>query len=112
MEIFLNDNVLKLISFIMFRRRPLEVEALVRQILRTNGLETPLLQRRLIQAWGGVAGHIAEQYTEEVQIKNQTLWIKILNPAVRADLQMRRTELIAQLNNIVGAQIITDLRLF
>lgn len=96
----------------MFRRHPLEVEALVRQYLRANGLETPLLQRRLIQLWDEVAGPVVVQYTEEKKIRNQTLWVKIQNPAVRADLQMRRTALVAQLNNLVGAQIITDIRVY
>lgn len=96
----------------MFRRHPLEVEALVRQCLRANGLETPLLQRRLIQLWDEVAGPVVAQYTEEKKIRNQTLWVKIQNPAVRADLQMRRTALVAQLNNLVGAQIITDIRVY
>ena len=70
----------------MFRRKPQEVEDLVRQILRANGLETPLLQRRLLQAWDDVAGPAVAQYTEEKHIKKQTLWVKILSPAVRADL--------------------------
>lgn len=96
----------------MFRRHPLEVEALVRQYLRANGLETPLLQRRLIQLWDEVAGPVVAQYTEEKKIRNQTLWVKIQNPAVRADLQMRRTAFVAQLNNLVGAQIITDIRVY
>lgn len=96
----------------MFRRHPLEVEALVRQYLRANGLETPLLQRRLIQLWDEVAGPVVAQYTEDKKIRNQTLWVKIQNPAVRADLQMRRTALVAQLNNLVGAQIITDIRVY
>nr|QJR97962.1 hypothetical protein Prevot99_1210 [uncultured Prevotella sp.] len=96
----------------MFRRHPLEVEALVRQYLRANGLETPLLQRRLIQLWDEVAGPVVVQYTEEKKIRNQTLWVKIQNPAVRADLQMRRTALVVQLNNLVGAQIITDIRVY
>ena len=96
----------------MFRRKPQEVEDLVRQILRANGLETPLLQRRLLQAWDDVAGPAVAQYTEEKHIKNQTLWVKILSPAVRADLQMRRTTLVAQLNNSVGAQVIADIRIY
>lgn len=96
----------------MFRRHPLEVEALVRQYLRANGLETPLLQRRLIQLWDEVAGPVVAQYTEEKKIRNQTLWVKIQNPAVRADLQMRRTALVVQLNKLVGAQIITDIKVY
>lgn len=96
----------------MFRRRPQEVEQLVRLILRENGLETPLLQRRLVEAWEEVAGSAVAPYTEQKEIRGQTLWVKITNPALRADLQMRKTQLVAQLNATVGAQLINDIRFY
>lgn len=96
----------------MFRRKPQDIESLVRQIIRDNGMETPLLQRRLVHLWDEVAGDLVASYTESKEIRNQTLWVKIQNPAVRADLQMRRTQLIAQLNNRVGASIISDIKVY
>lgn len=96
----------------MFRRKPQDIESLVRQIIRNNGMETPLLQRRLINLWDEVAGNLVAGYTESKEIRNQTLWVKIQNPAVRADLQMRRTQLVAQLNNRVGATIINDIKVY
>lgn len=96
----------------MFRRKPQDIESLVRQIIRNNGMETPLLQRRLINLWDEVAGNLVADYTESKEIRNQTLWVKIQNPAVRADLQMRRTQLVAQLNNRVGATIINDIKVY
>ncbi len=96
----------------MFRRKPQDIESLVRQIIRDNGMETPLLQRRLVHLWDEVAGDLVASYTESKEIRNQTLWVKIQNPAVRADLQMRRTQLVAQLNNRVGASIISDIKVY
>ncbi len=96
----------------MFKRQPQILNGLLRSYLRNNGLETPLLQRRLVAAWDEVAGSVVAQYTESKEIRNQTLWVKILSPAVRADLQMRRTELVRKLNEQVGAQIITDIRIY
>lgn len=96
----------------MFRRHPKEIEGLVRQFLRINGLETPWLQRRLTEQWDEVAGNVVARYTEEKFVKNQTLWVKIGSPAVRADLQMRRSQLVTMLNERVGAQIITDIHIF
>lgn len=84
----------------------------MRGFLRVNGLETPWLQRRLVESWEDIAGPIVAQYTEDKSIRNQTLWVKIASPAVRADLQMRRTELIVQLNAKVGAEIIRDIRVY
>lgn len=96
----------------MFKRHPEEIEGVVRSFLRNNGLETPWLQHRLLDAWDNVAGTIVARYTEEKDIRNQTLWVKVVNPAVRADLHMRRSEIVAKLNESVGAQIITDLKVY
>lgn len=95
----------------MFKRQPKEIEGLLRDVMRNNGLETPWLQRKLIAAWDDIAGQMVAQYTESKVIRNQTLWVKILNPAVRADLQMRRSQLVAKLNEAVGASIITEIRI-
>lgn len=96
----------------MFRQKPKPVDDIVALILRANGLETPLLQRRLINAWEDVVGEMVAQYTGSKSIRNQTLWVKILNPAIRADLQMRRSGIVNALNAKVGSQIIVDLRLY
>ena len=69
-----------------------------------------MLQRRLIASWPEVAGEAICRYTTDVRIFNQTLYVKLSVPALRADLSMRRTELVKLLNARVGAQIITDIR--
>ena len=94
----------------MFRKDVQNIHDLLLYYMRKQGLETPLLQRRLIASWPEVAGEAISRYTTDVRIFNQTLYVKLTMPALRADLSMRRTELVQQLNNRVGAQIITDIR--
>lgn len=96
----------------MFRRKVQDVNDIVRQILRSQGLETPLLHKRIIDAWDEVMGPTISQYTGEKFIKNQTLLVKIINPALRADLNMLRSQLAAKLNNAVGAQVIADVKIY
>ena len=96
----------------MFRKKPQEVDNIVSLILRSNGLETPLLQRRLLNSWDEVVGESIAKYTIEKTIRNQTLWVKINNPALRSEIQMKRSLLVSQLNMKVGAQIICDIRFF
>ena len=95
----------------MFRQHPLKVSDLMRVIIRQNGLETPLLQRRLVEAWDTVAGELIAKYTTEKYIRNQDLCIHIENPALRSEVSMMKTELICKLNNAVGGQIIREIRL-
>ena len=96
----------------MFRKNPQEVDNIVSLILRSNGLETPLLQRRLLNSWDEVVGESIAKCTIEKTIRNQTLWVKINNPALRSEIQMKRSLLVSQLNMKVGAQIICDIRFF
>ena len=78
--------------------------------LRVQGLETPLLQKRLVESWPLIAGPAIARYTTAVSIRNQTLFVRLSVPALRADLSMRRQEFVRLLNDYVGAQIIADIR--
>ena len=94
----------------MFRRDVQQIKDLVLRNLRVQGLETPLLQKRLVESWPEIAGPVIARYTTDVKLYNQTLYVSLSMPALRADLSMRRQEFIQRLNAHVGAQIIADIR--
>ncbi len=77
--------------------------------MRANGLETPLNQYRLVEAWGNLKTPPVGPYTEKAFIRNQTLHVKLKSAALRANLMMQRKELVRQLNAQVGADVITDI---
>ena len=104
----------------MFKRHPENISDLLNVVLRNQGLETPLQQRRLINAWNEV---ISEKFdteisqliiesTESKDIRNQTLWVKILSPAIRQELQMRTSDLVATLNNKAGSYLISNIKFY
>ena len=94
----------------MFRRDVKGIKDLILRNLRQQGLETPLLQKRLVEAWPVVAGEAISRYTLNTYIMNQTLYIHLSVPALRADLSMRRQEFVTRLNEYVGNQVIADIR--
>lgn len=96
----------------MFKRKVRSLSELLPEILRHEGLETPLLQKRLIASWDEVVGKPIARYSGERFIKNQTLYVKITSPALRNDLAMSRALLVRRLNETVGAQIIADIRFY
>ena len=96
----------------MFKREVKSINDILQQFLRKEGLETPLQQKRLIDAWDSVVGPIVARYTQEKFIKNQILFVKITNPALRQDLSMMRQQLTRRLNEIVGSSVISDVRVF
>ena len=94
----------------MFRRDVKDIKSLILRNLRQQGLETPLLQKRLVEAWSVVAGEAISRYTLNTYIMNQTLYVRLSVPALRADLSMRRQDFVARLNEYVGNQVIADIR--
>ncbi|MGP1548473.1 MAG: DUF721 domain-containing protein [Prevotella sp.] len=96
----------------MFRKKVLPLSQILREVMRKDGLETPLNEKRVIDLWDQVAGPMAARYTTEKFIRNQTLFVKIINPSLKADLMMRRTELQVLLNQKVGAFVISEIKIY
>lgn len=96
----------------MFKRDVQDIRDLIMRNLRMQGLETPLLQKRLIEAWPEVAGPVIARYTRDVRIQNQTLYVSLTSPALRAELSMQRQTYVKKLNDYVNAQIISDIRYY
>ncbi|MBR4388442.1 MAG: DUF721 domain-containing protein [Prevotella sp.] len=96
----------------MFKRKVENIDNVLSQLLRLQGLETPLLQHRLVESWDVVVGPVVSRYTGQKFISNQTLMVQVLNPALRADLSMMRQKLVKRLNDTVGAYVISDIKFY
>lgn len=82
---------------------------LIRQYMRQQGLESPLNEYRLIQAWKEIMGPSIAAQTENLFIKNQTLYVHVTSPVLRQELSMGRNLIIKNLNLHVGAQVIVNI---
>ncbi len=96
----------------MFRKQPKQVCSIIDESLRENGLETPLLQYRIINQFESLLSKEASQYIGEKTIKNQILFVKIKRPSLRNDLSMMRHDLVNRLNEAVGHFVISDIRFY
>lgn len=85
------------------------ISELVLATCREEGLETPLNEHRLIKAWSQILGPAVNNYTKELFIKNQILYVQLTSSVLRQELMMNRKILVRRLNDHVGAQVITDI---
>ena len=76
---------------------------------RESGLETPLNEFRLLKAWAHVLGETVKNYTGEMYIKNQTLYVHVTSSVLRQELMMNRRTIVHRLNEYVKAQVIANL---
>lgn len=93
----------------MERRKEEKIDHVILRFLRESQLESPLNEYRLIQAWGEVAGNVAERFTQDLSIYNQKLYVRLRSAALRSELMMQRSELVKKLNATVGSDVITDI---
>ena len=93
----------------MKRNNALPIGELIRHYLRQESLETPLNEVRLIKAWPEVVGSAINSYTGSLSIKNQVLYVHLASSVLRQELMMGREILVRNLNERVGAQVITNI---
>lgn len=81
----------------------------IRRYLRQEGLETPLNEYRLVDAWKDVVGSSITRYTTNLYIRRQVLYVHLSSSVVRQELMMAREMLVRNLNAQVGSQVIVDI---
>ena len=93
----------------MRRNNAEQIGDVIRYFLRQQGLESPLNEYRLVQAWEDMVGPAIARYTDNLYIKNQTLYVHLTSAVLRQELMMARELLIKNLNRAVGAQVIVNI---
>ncbi|MGI6232642.1 MAG: DUF721 domain-containing protein [Prevotella sp.] len=96
----------------MFKKQVKNIDELLKTFIRNEGLETPLLQKRAVDAWDKVVGITVSRYCTDKFIKNQILYVKVINPALRQDLSMMRSQLTRRINEEVGSNVISEVRVY
>lgn len=80
--------------------------------LREEGLETPLLEYRITQAWSEVMGQTISRYTKQVFVKESKLQVQISSAPLRQNLMMEHKRIAQKLNEHVGSYVISDVCFF
>lgn len=96
----------------MKKRRPELIGGLLDAYLRQEGLETPLLQFRIVNSWADVMGQTVARYTGDIHIRGDELWVQIKSPALRQNLMHMRTDIARKMNEHVQAQVITKVSFY
>jgi len=88
------------------------ISTIIQSFLRDEGLETPYNQFKLLKALEEVLGHGVSKYIGNTFIRNQTLHIELKSAILKQEFNMRRSSFTKQLNEHVGAQIISDIHFY
>lgn len=93
----------------MKKTREIKLGEVIHAILREDGLETPLNEFRAKEAWYKLMGETITRYTSEVDVHGGVMYLKVTNAALRQELMMSRSTLMARINQHVGAQVLQQI---
>jgi len=92
----------------MRRTNTAHIAQVVAELLGEYKIDGKLMEARLIAAWPEVLGPLAKP-TDELYIKNKTLFVKLSSSVIRNELSMMRSTLVRRLNEKTGEEVITDI---
>lgn len=95
----------------MKRKDAQSLDSVIGEWIRENGLEKALLEHRVEEQWSAVLGPLIARYSRDIEVKEGMLRVRITNAALRQELFEQRFRLIQKLNDAVGGEAITDIRL-
>jgi predicted nucleic acid-binding Zn ribbon protein len=82
------------------------IASVLSQFLKENKLDKPLNEKRLIDSWAEVLGGHIKQYTTDVSVKNEVLYVSISSSVLRHELFLSRYQIRDKLNLHAGGKII------
>ena len=80
--------------------------------LRQIGKENLILEVKAEEAWRAVMGKFFEKYTEHVEVRQRTLFVKINSPAMRQELMMGKSKIIANINEEIKKEFLIDVKIY
>lgn len=80
--------------------------------LRAEGLETPLLEYRIAEAWPEVMGKAVMRYTKQVFVREGKLHVQLTSAPLRQNMLMEHKHIAQKLNDYVGSYVISDVCFF
>lgn len=93
----------------MKRTEAKSIAEIIGDFMQQEDIELTMLERRALQHWVNVVGPGVNRMTTERFVENGVITVKISSAALRNDLMLSRSSIIAQLNQLVGKPVIKEI---
>lgn len=81
----------------------------LKEFVETNKLEYGLDVVNVQDTWKDMMGNGVNNYTTDIQLKNNTLYVQLSSSVLREELSYGKEKIIAMLNESLGKEIIKKL---
>ena len=91
-------------------RAPVEVSNALRQLFDGLGISRVVKQYDVITQWDELVGAQIARVSHAQRMENGVLYVSVSSAPWRAELTLRRAELLARINTAIGESVVKEIR--
>ncbi len=92
------------------KSQPRAVGPAIQELAKHLGLEKNLEEYRAITSWQEVVGEQIAKVTQAQRMENGVLFVSVATAPWRAELSMRRLEILQRINAMLGKSVVKEIR--
>ena len=92
------------------KHQPVPIRSAIEELVAALGIDGTLRRYRVLAGWAEIVGEQIARVTEPQRIDNGVLFVSVKTAPWRAELTLKRLEIIHKLNAAAGADVIRDIR--
>lgn len=85
------------------------LQDILKEFIQVNKLDTGMDKVDVEQAWKNLMGNGVNNYTEEVLLKRDTLYVKLSSAVLRNELSYGKDKIIKMINEEMGKEVVKSL---
>lgn len=93
------------------KREANSMKDLMQSFIKENNLTKGMQKLQIEEVWEKLMGAGVVSYTEQVQLQNKTLIIKLTSSVLREELSYGKEKIIKMINEEMGEELVTRLML-
>ena len=87
----------------------LPIQDILKEFVETNNLQDGLDKVNVRDAWANLMGNGVNNYTTAIELKHETLYVKLSSSVLREELSYGTEKIISMLNESIGKVVIKSL---
>ncbi len=93
------------------KREANAIKDLMQSFIKENNLSKGMQKLKIEEVWGKLMGPGIVSYTEQVQLQNKTLIIKLTSSVLREELSYGKEKIVKMINQEMGEDLVSKLML-
>ena len=88
---------------------PINLGDALNEFIKENKLDKGMDKVNAREAWANLMGNGVNNYTTDVELRNDTLFVSLSSSVLREELNLGRSKIIAMLNEELGKELVKKL---